>query len=313
MPENEGPDKVDETPDTGQVEPSPDSASEIAEAALKGDTGSEEVKDEVTEALEGADSTVMTDPVLEAIQKDERFKGADFKSGDDALKSFAEARGALGRVDEERRIGRQFMTHSSEFEEFLKSKEKPQEEPEPVWNPPAMPSGIEQELAKPEDQRDPEKIRGYADRARYIQDKWGAWTEDPQKLMKDLVLPAVDRLVMERFTMRDRETSLRKVVDGSKEFLTDSANYQEVEGLSRPTHEGGQGVPLELAIELAQLRHGAKKEKSEEAKDADLVTLEKEQTGPNHVEEPEKLADGVPQDARAIAHDALRRAGIPLQ
>jgi hypothetical protein len=312
------PDTPDSVPDSGHTDAvpaeHPDADAIIEEALGEGEPkASTEGQEDATPELdvEGADSTEIEDPVLAALNADERFKGHTWKTREEALKGLAEARSAVGRVDHERALGREVAGHWDEYQAFRAARQTPakqEDEVPPAFAPPEMPVGIADELAKPVDQRDPEKIEAYNKRARYIHDKWQGWMEDPLTMMGDLVLPHVDDLIQERFRQQEANAEARTLVESKKEFID-----EHVDEIARLQRENPQ-TALSVLIELTELRHKAKGTKAAEAKSADAAALEAAEPGPTHVERPDKIGkeDEGPPDGASIMREVLRTQGTPV-
>jgi hypothetical protein len=297
------PETRDDAPveETGHAEPDPQTAGEIAGDAL----GGEEVESVDQTVVAGADSTII-DPILDRMSKDERFKGHTFKSGEEALEAFANARAAVGRFDEDRRLGREARADWAEFQDYRRKQEearKKEDETPPPWAPPPLPVGLEQELAKPEAERDPKKVQEAAAHYTYVQDKWNQWTRDPNAFVREMVLPNVDRIVTERMNMQTRQGELRTALQPDEKFI--EANGAEIKA------EMDAGLPLLKAVEMVKLRHKGKQTDAEDAKEQDVSRLEEgSPPGPKHAE---VVPEGdAPSDARAIITGLVREKGLPL-
>jgi len=280
----------------------PEGAAADAKAAPEG-AGDEEVID-----TEGADSTTMaTDPVIAAFNADPRFKGHSFKSGQEALDSIANLRSAVGRVDEDRALGRQYREHGETFRQFLAS-QQPEQKPKRAFDPPPLPVGWDQEALKPEAERDSEKVRKFNERQRYKDEFWGKVTDDPDThLLGGYVMPAVERMVHEMFAQRERIATVRAELLKDEAFV--ETHGPEIQALARE-------MPVERALELVQLRHKQKPQKAAEARDADAAQLATETAGPTHgPSRVKELPGGEPEnphDAEAMARAALGRRPLDL-
>ncbi len=313
--EPETPDSVPDPGHTDEVPVEHPDAAAIIEGEVGKDEpaapagGEEDAKPEID--VQGADSTEIEDPFLAALNAHEGFKGHTWKTREEALKGLSEARSTVGRVDHERALGREVAGQWDEYQAFRAQSQTPTpaaEEARPVFDPPVMPVGITDELAKPVDQRDPEKIEGYNKRARYIHDTWQGWMEDPDKMMRDYFLPQVDNLVKERMRQQHDNEQARTLVESKTEFI--DKNFDEVMALQKQNPQ----TPLAVILELAELRHKVKGTNAEKAKDADTAELESEVTGPTHVERPEKVGkeDEGPPDGASIMRNVLRTQGTPV-
>lgn len=312
------PDTPDSVPDSGHTDEVPVEHPDAA-AIIEGEVGKEkpaesgkEPKDEKVEIdVQGADSTEMEDPFLAALNADERFKGHTYKTREEAMKGLAEARSAVGRVDHERALGREVASQWDDYQAFRAQRQTPakqEEEVPPAYDPPQMPVGITEEMAKPEDQRDAGKIEAYNKRVGYMQDKWRGWMEDPNTMLGDLVMPVVDSLISERMRQQHELAGVRTMVEDKKTFIDE--HFEEVQALQREEPQAS----LAMVLELAELRHKAKGTKAEEAKETDTAKLETDVTGPTHVERPEKVGkeDESPPDGASIMRGEMKKLGIAV-
>lgn len=186
------------------------------------------------------------DNVLEALKK--LGVQHDFKSGEDALKSFVELRRKIGERDEMAEIGRRVAPLLPRLQEALGQEAGEDEEVLP-FDPPTASRGDYLEMQKPEDQRDGEAVKRVAAQQGYIRNKWQEWVENPYSLVNDLVMPTVHEFVQKTFEQREAREVSRKILEAESAVV--QKYHQEIKG------EINRGVPLQAALELVKLRHGA--------------------------------------------------------
>jgi hypothetical protein len=308
----EGPDESGQLETPPQTEVDPLAIAQEVDAQMSASEGGEgEPLGEEPQVLdvEGADDTTMSDPVLDALSKVPGFEKHDFKTGEDALKSFGELRGQIGQRDELAVLGQQVLPHLSDFQQWqVEQAERARaQREESAWSPPAAPETIERELAKPEDQRDPKIIEQYNAHTRYKEEKWARWTDDPRTFVAEMVTPQVQQMVRQAIDDDRYESSLRAKLDADREVVT--AHEAEITGLMRA------GVPAEAALELTKRRHGLMDDSGEAAKQADLEKLErKTPAGPSGVVRrlPRVVEEPDPSDPASYARLEAKKQGFAL-
>jgi len=274
-------DKPSETPEeTGEVseapsEPSPEEI--VQEEVAAAEPAPEGNEDEEQEVVQGADDTSIapsTDPVMTAFK--ERYPDATFKDKDELFDSFENLRTRLSQRDEDAVYGREVRSHGDAYDRFRESLEKEQAE-KTGFVPPEMPVGMHLELQKPEAERDPQKVEQYNSRQRYIGDRWAEWMTEPNKMLSELVLPAVEKMTGEMFAMQSRKLELKAALEPHNEYI----NKYGPEIL-----EMSKRMPVEEAIELHQLRRGTKPVQAAQARNADAAKIASSKKSGPRVSEP---------------------------
>jgi hypothetical protein len=284
-------------PEEGQTAPDP--ATE--EVSLRSESEAE-VQDGDTVNLDAV-AAAAPDPVLGAL----KTAGIEhtFTSGEEFVKSYDNLRKQVGGFDQERAIGREVGADLAAFREWKAEQVKAQEaeERKKAWDVPPLPGNFEAQMALPAEQRDPAFVVAASARARYLNDKWAGYTEDPGLFVQDHVEPVVDAKIEAKFREMERTQYLTKELTPHKDFV--AKNYDAIQELVG-------AMPLEYAVELLRLREQTKasdgKQASEAAKAKDEESFAVTKTGPVG------LADVGPQkdelkDFRAIAQAEAERLG----
>jgi hypothetical protein len=274
-------DKLADAPaEAGQAEEAPQNpdAEEVVQEALDAETKAEapEGTGDEEQVETQADDTSMapsSDVVLEAIKKDPRFANSTFTDSDSFFESVANLRAAYSQRNEDAVLGRQVAPHFAEFEKWREQQDK-EAKGQRSWNPPPMPIGIEDELLKPEGERNAAKIEAFNARRQYINDRQRTWIEDPDKQLAEHTLPAVERLVNEMFAARERKADLTTYADQHQDYIEKPENYAGIKSLME------EGVPFKQAVELHQLRSGTKATKATKAKEVEVAELASASKGP---------------------------------
>lgn len=292
----------DATPEEGKVEPEP--KAEETDADFGSDIGKEAEKGAEDAVLKTGEETVVADPVLGALA--EAGIQHTFKSGKEFLTSYGDLRTKVSSMDQERAIGQQVMPHLTEFRQFQEDKRKQEavEKEKTAWSPPPRPANYETQMGLEAEKRDPVFIEAMNNRARYLQEKWDAYTENPKAMFDDHFAGEVDTRIAAALNSMARDQELHEILDPQKGFIMQ--NYEAVKDLA-------QEMPLEHAVELVKLRalHGgtAAETASAAAKAKDVGELAAAKTAPLGVAKTTPAEDEA-VDYRAVGQQALAEAKL---
>lgn len=226
----------------------------------------------------------------------------DYKTVADMAKSHVELRRRLSERDALSHLGEQVLPILPQIQDLLKSQDK-QTAP-PIWNPPPIPAGYQDELLKPEAQRDPTVMAGAAKHFQYRQERWGKWGADPLSMVEELVMPVVEKRIASALQQKDKENRLEAYFDANREFL--EQNVDRVIELIR------EGVPAQRAIEFAQMELKAKADsrqaKTSNAKERDLQGAAASKDVPTP--RASRLQGDFPRDPMEIARRVSQQLGV---
>jgi len=279
-------DKLSEAPeDTGEASeaPSAPNPEELMHEAIEAEEKTEAAEAPAPEAeggdeeavVVGTDDTSMapsTDPIIEALKADPRFASSTFDSKETFFDSVHQLRSALSQRDEDAILGREVKGNWDDFQKFQESQQ--QEQSKAAFNPPPMPIGMDVELQKPEAERDPVKVEQYNARTRYNNDRWSEWMQEPNKLLSDLILPAVEKLTGEMLATQNRRTQLESELKPHTDYI----NQHGAEITQIMQSEGVTNA--KVALELHQLRSGTKPVEAAKARKADAARIAGDSKGP---------------------------------
>lgn len=229
-----------------------------------------------------------------------------FSSDADLAAAYAEMRTKLSQRDQMAKLGEMMLPHMDKLSQVMSSQEQ-QKGPEPVWNPPPLPVGAAEELAKPEDQRDPQVMAAVNAHRRYAEAKWQKWTSDPGSFVQDLVIPAVKQEIQASMQGATTEARHKQIIAANRDFLSDQKNMSVVLGMVQD-----EMVPLERAIQLAKYMTGVSKVEAAAARQNDVKVPTAGAVAASGVAPTSTPRKADPSDPVALAMEVARQMGVKL-
>jgi hypothetical protein len=160
-----------------------------------------------------------------------------------------ELRTKLSQRDDLAAIGSQVLPHINEVQELINAKGKKtskgsEDAKDLPWNPPhEFNPAWASELAKPQEQQDPNVIRQYNELTSYVQDRWSQWMMNPSSFVQEMVAPAIQDALDQYQERAKYAEEIRSALDGNEEV----ALKYEADIRSAVS----EGVPLSYAIRMA--------------------------------------------------------------
>lgn len=235
---------VDAPPSSGQALPAP-----VADET--GKTGTADIAAAARTELSGkavGETDGGGEPDFLTALKAEGFEHS-FQDAKSAAKSYVELRNKLAQRDQLAQLGQTVLPHYNKFVEWQKAQEqaKPAAKEKPLpWDPPHQFNPVWlTEMQKEEAERNPVVANQLNEYLSYTTQKWQDWMFNPNKMVEELVGPAIEaRISGLQEEMRQRET-VTKIVEANRE-LCEKYNAD----ITQVLQAGGR---LEDALRMAQM------------------------------------------------------------